>query len=47
MSAAIDRASLEVQEGIYQADDLISLFDTDLIIERAFTLIKEGSKPQN
>jgi hypothetical protein len=46
MLAAIDRASLEVQEGIYQADDLISLFDKDLIIERAFTLIKDGSRPQ-
>jgi hypothetical protein len=43
MSAAIDRASLEVKEGIYQADDLRSLFDNDLIIERAFTLTKENS----
>jgi hypothetical protein len=46
MTAAIDRASLEVQEGIYQANDLISLLDQDLIIERAFTAIKEGSRPQ-
>jgi hypothetical protein len=43
MRAAVDRASLEVQEGIYHVDDLISLFDKDLIIERAFTLIKDSS----
>jgi hypothetical protein len=45
MPAAIDLASLEVQEGIYQADDLISLLDQDLIIDRAFTVIEEGSRP--
>jgi hypothetical protein len=47
ISAAIDRASLEVEEGIYQADDLRALFDKDLIIERAFTLVKEGSSLSN
>jgi hypothetical protein len=47
MSAAIDRASLEVQEGIYQADDLRSLFDNDFIIERAFTLVKESPSLSN
>jgi Domain of unknown function DUF29 len=37
--AAIDRASLEVREGLYEALDLMSLFDNNLIIERAFALI--------
>jgi hypothetical protein len=39
MPAAIDRASLKVREGLYEAFDLMSLFDNNLIIERAFTLI--------
>jgi hypothetical protein len=39
MPAAIDRASLEVREGLYEALDLMSLFDNNLIIERAFALI--------
>lgn len=47
ISAAIDRASLEVEEGIYQVEDLRSLFDNDLIIERAFALVKEGSSLSN
>lgn len=41
--AAIDRASLEVREGLYEACDLISLFDINLITERAFTLIKQNN----
>lgn len=43
MPAAIDRASLEVREGLYEADDLMSLFDNNLIIKRAFKLIKDGT----
>ena len=44
MPAAIDRASLEVREGLYEIDDLITLFDNNLIIERAFKLIKEKNQ---
>jgi hypothetical protein len=40
--AAIDRASLEVSEGLYETSDLMLLFDINLIIERAFTLIKKN-----
>ena len=43
MPAAIDRASLEVREGLYEADDLMSLFDNNLIIKRTFKLIKDGT----
>jgi hypothetical protein len=39
MPAAIDRASLEVREGLYEAVDLMSLFDNNLIIERALVMI--------
>lgn len=43
MPAAIDRASLEVREGLYEAKDLMNLFDNNVIIERAFNLIKKQS----
>ncbi|WP_319421031.1 hypothetical protein [Pleurocapsa sp. FMAR1] len=40
MPAAVDCASLEVSEGLYESMDLMTLFDQILIIERAFKLIK-------
>ncbi len=42
MPAAVDRSSLEVCEGLYESRDLISLFDQNLIIKRAFKLIKNS-----
>lgn len=41
MPAAIDRASLEVKEGLYESRDLMSLFDRNSIAERAFESIKK------
>ena len=41
MPAAIDRASLEVREGLYEVKDLMHLFDNNILIERAFDLIKK------
>jgi Domain of unknown function DUF29 len=43
--AAIDRASLEVREGLYETSDLMSLFDINLMMQRAFTLIKKTNLP--
>lgn len=40
MPAAVDRASLEVREGLYESGDLIDLFDNNKVIDRAFNLIK-------
>lgn len=39
MPSAIDRASLEVQEGLYESKDLVLLFDGQMILNRAFELI--------
>lgn len=41
MPAAIDRASLEVREGLYEVKDLMHLFDNNILIDRAFDLIKK------
>lgn len=38
--AAIDRASLEVNEGLYDSKDLTSLLDENLLVEQAFDLVK-------
>ena len=37
--AAIDRASLEVNEGLYDSKDLTSLLDENLLVEQAFDLV--------
>lgn len=42
MPAAIDRASLEVREGLYESKDLMCLFDDSDIIDSAFELIKKS-----
>lgn len=39
---AVDRASLEVKEGIYEATDLMALFDSKEIATLAFDLIQNG-----
>lgn len=41
MPAAIDRASLEVREGLYEVKDLMYMFDNNKIIDRAFDLIEK------
>lgn len=41
LPSAIDRASLEVREGLYEPKELVDLFDRQEICDRAFKLIKE------
>jgi hypothetical protein len=42
MPSAIDRASLEVKEGLYDSTDLIVLFDNNKVLEKAFDLINNS-----
>jgi hypothetical protein len=42
MPSAIDRASLEVKEGLYDSTDLIVLFDHNQVLEKAFDLINNS-----
>ena len=42
MPSAIDRASLEVKEGLYDSTDLIVLFAHNTVLEKAFDLINNS-----
>ncbi|MEM8831904.1 MAG: DUF29 family protein [Cyanobacteria bacterium P01_G01_bin.19] len=41
LPAAIARASLEVKEGLYEAKDLMALFDNSKLIDHGFELIEK------